>query len=395
MEQLRDDVQLAAAEAFDDRTEALNAEYLSMQQQLAAVADDLFRARQLRIGELLERERLAERLEHLVEALPGAVLVTDTDGIVTECNASAPAWLGRPLVGASVDEIFARLDWVDCDQAARLRTPDGRWLALSRRQLPNACGELLLLTDDTEAEVLRQHLARQNRLAEMGEMSARLAHQVRTPLSAAVLYLTQAQTYENPPSDYQHYVGNAVERLRDLERLVNDMLLFARGVPAVATPVDIGSVLDDVIDTFEPQLDDPLRLQWTGNDGAVCVNGSRHALFNAVSNLIANAVQFSPADDPIAITLTATDNQVSISIRDHGPGVPTEFQDRIFEPFFSTQSSGTGLGLAVVHSVAQAHGGEISVHDHPDGAEFVLTLPVPASLPSVPPQTPVGASLYA
>ncbi|MEM1261510.1 MAG: ATP-binding protein [Pseudomonadota bacterium] len=395
MEQLRDDVRLAAAEAFDDRTEALNAEYLSMQRQLAAVADDLFRARQLRIGELLERERLAERLEHLVEALPGAVLVTDTDGIVTECNACAPAWLGRPLVGASVDEIFARHDWVDGEQAARLRTPDGRWLALSRRRLPNASGELLLLTDDTEAEVLRQHLARQNRLAEMGEMSARLAHQVRTPLSAAVLYLTQAQTFDAIPSDYQHYVTNAVERLRDLERLVNDMLLFARGVPAVATPVDIGSVLDDVIDTFEPQLDDPLRLQWTGDDTPVCVNGSRHALFNAISNLIANAVQFSPAEDPIDISLTSTGKQVAISIRDHGPGVPHEFHDRIFEPFFSTQSSGTGLGLAVVHAVAQAHGGDIRVEDHPDGAEFTLTLPILESQPSATPITPSEAILHA
>ncbi|MEO0579647.1 MAG: HAMP domain-containing sensor histidine kinase, partial [Pseudomonadota bacterium] len=212
--------------------------------------------------------------------------------------------------------------------------------------------------------------------------SARLAHQVRTPLGAAVLYLSQLQPLLDGYGDAERYIAHGLDRLRDLERLVNDMLLFAGGIESSAEPIELESLIDDVVDTFAPQQNDPFRICWTGSDTPITVLGSRHALRNAVSNLLANALQFTPGDDHVVVSLSVSDRMARIAIRDHGPGVPEEFKDRVFEPFFSTQSAGTGLGLAVVQAVACAHDGRILVNDYPDGAEFVLELPlaVPAAV---------------
>ena len=380
MEQLLEDARLANVEAFDDKTSALTEEYLSMQRRLASVADELLRARQLRIDELIERERLAERLEQLVEILPGAVLITDGDGIVTECNRVAPLWLGRPLVGTEFATVLGRLDRYGETHCPRYLAADGRWLSVACAALPNAQGELWLLTDDTEAERLRQTLARQNRLAEMGEMSARLAHQVRTPLGAAVLYLTQLETLLPADSDGGRYLGHALERLRDLERLINDMLMFAGGAEVQRTTVDLAALIDDVIETFVPQLDDPFQIRWSGTAQPLHVRGSRHGLFNAISNLVANALQFTPDGETVSIALSADTHCARITVRDHGPGIPVEYQDQVFEPFFSTQSHGTGLGLAVVRAVVSAHGGTIDIVDCPDGAEITVELPLSGDL---------------
>ena len=381
MEQLLDEARLATVEAFEAKTDALTEEYLSMQKRLASVADELLRARQLRIDELVERERLAERLEGLIEILPGAVLIIDGDGIIMECNRCAPEWLGTPLIGVNLATVLGRQ--LQCEGAAgqRLLTADGRWLSAARTPLPNSQGELWLLTDDTEAEQLRTHLARQNRLAEMGEMSARLAHQVRTPLGAATLYLTQLTTLIDNGSDAERYLGSALERLRDLERLVNDMLLFAGGTPATMQTVDLESLIDDVVETFAPQLDDPFQIRWAGAPAKVHVRGSRYGLFNALSNLLTNALQFTPDGENVSVELCATMNVARISVRDHGPGIPVEYHDRVFEPFFSTKSNGTGLGLAVVRAVVGAHGGEVEIIECPDGAEVVIELPLVSASP--------------
>ncbi len=380
MEQLHDQARLAAVEDFDDKTSELTSEYTSIQRQLSAVADELMHARQARIEELLERERLAERMAHLLELLPGAVLVTDADGIVIECNQHAPQLLGRPLVGRQLTEIAARLTDGGSVTESLWRIDGERWLSLSRKALPDNQGEILLLTDVTDTERLRGALARQNRLSAMGEMSARLAHQVRTPLAAAVLYLSQLERVDTTLAVQPAYLSRAMERLHDLERLINDMLMYAGGVHVVDSDVELTAVVDEVVETFSPQLDDPFQLDWQGTDSPIFVRGTRHALFNAISNLVANSLQFTEGDQPVAIRVSREGDYARISIRDHGPGIPEEYHDRIFEPFFSTQSAGTGLGLAVVHSVVIALGGRVAVNDVTDGTEFVVELPLTDTL---------------
>lgn len=375
----------AAALAFQDDTSKLTRDYLAMQDQLAAVATELLRARKARVDELLEKERFAARLAQLLQVLPGAVIVLDRDGIVVECNTAAVDLLGRPLVGQTWSEIVARITGPCAASRGELRLRDGRCLSLARRTLEQENGEIMLLMDISEAERLQAIVQRQNRLSAMGEMTARLAHQIRTPLTSALLYLSQLEHGGAIPSDGDgRFLQKSLQRLRDLESLVDDMLIFAGGVNDAQEDVDLADCVARVVETARPQVADSIgiRVEVTATDNRII--GHAAAIQSAVLNLLMNAVAVSPVGTDVVITVDSSIDEVKVSVRDHGPGVPVEFHDRLFEPFFSTRSQGTGLGLAVVNSVAQAHGGRVAIHDLPDGAEFVILLPRTVAIAQTP-----------
>ena len=375
----------AAALAFQDDTSKLTRDFLAMQDQLASVATELLRARKARVDELLEKERFADRLAQLLQVLPGAVVVLDRDGIVVECNTAAVDLLGRPLVGQTWSEIVIRITGPCAASRGELRLRDGRCLSLARRPLEQENGEIMLLMDISEAERLQAIVQRQNRLSAMGEMTARLAHQIRTPLTSALLYLSQLEHGgASGAGGDGRFLQKSLQRLRDLESLVDDMLIFAGGVSDTQEDVDLADCVTRVVETAKPQVPDSIgiRVEVTGIDNRIA--GHAAAIQSAVLNLLMNAIAVSPAGTDVILTVDGSIDQVSISVRDHGPGVPEEFHDRLFEPFFSTRSQGTGLGLAVVNSVAHGHGGRVEIHDLPDGAEFVIRLPRTVALTQTP-----------
>ncbi|HHQ13825.1 MAG TPA: ATP-binding protein [Chromatiales bacterium] len=111
-----------------------------------------------------------------------------------------------------------------------------------------------------------------------------------------------------------------------------------------------------------------------------CITGNREALSGAILNLISNALQHSGPDARVCVDVRIAHNRFELRVRDNGPGVAAEYRDRIFEPFFTSRPDGTGLGLAVVRSVARAHGGDVTL-EKPDGtgACFLLSLPLQAA----------------
>ncbi len=372
----------ATLDAFGDKTATLTRDYLAMQDQLSAVATELLRARKSRVDELLEKERLGDRLATLLEVLPGALLVLDGEGIIIECNRSSIELFGKPLTGVTWSELLLRVSADKSQSQGELRLKDGRCLSLARRSLPSESGEILLLMDISETERLQSLLQRQNRLSAMGEMSARLAHQIRTPLSAAVLYLSQIQqdisTQTSADQKLSSFANSALARLRDLEVLVDDMLIYAGGVNEVNDEVDLTDLAASVIETLTPQYDIGIRLELAPSISPIHIKGNFHALHSALLNVVTNALQVTEDEQSlVSVSVSVEANTARISVCDQGPGIPSEFYDRIFEPFFSTRSQGTGLGLAVVHSVVSAHGGNVEVHDLTDGAQVSLNFPLP------------------
>lgn len=362
-----------AFQAFNRMSSALEHSYRELEQQVAGLNRELAASRS-------ERLQLADRLETLIEALPGGVLVLDAEGRVGECNPMAQQLLGTPLVGETWEAVRRRcFDPVGSD-GHDIRLHDGRWIRISDRPLDAAAGRILLINEITETRHLTEVLNRQQRLSAMGEMLAGLAHQLRTPLSTALLYASQLS--DTADAARQHQFGERiVERLRHLERMVNDMLVFARGGQGgEAEAIPLGRLLASLEQHLEPQL---AGVDWQCDcrDPDVPVQGDETALAGALANLIVNALQ-AAVDSPV-IHLEAAQNSdgtVSIRIRDNGPGIPAELRERIFEPFFTTRSGGTGLGLAVVRATVAAHGGDIAVESAAGaGTTFSLRLP-PAPL---------------
>lgn len=245
-----------------------------------------------------------------------------------------------------------------------------------------------------EKEALRESVQRRERLAAMGEMAARLAHQLRTPLTAALLYAVQLGETALPAAERARFAGRTVDRLRHLERLIESMLQFVRGVSASSEPVVVAELLREVYQTMEPQvLACGLLLDFRDESAGGMLRADRQALAGALLSLLENAVQACAPGGRICLVATAGDAELAFCVNDNGVGIAPEAQARLFEPFFTTRSGGTGLGLAIVRAVAEAHGGSVAARSAPGaGSEFVLRLPLAPAAETRPPVLTQGAA---
>jgi two-component system sensor histidine kinase FlrB len=162
--------------------------------------------------------------------------------------------------------------------------------------------------------------------------------------------------------------------MRDLDRLVQDMLVFARG-HGPGQRIRVADLFHDVHDAVRALKPADTHLVIDGTDALVALNGNRTALTSALTNLVRNALESAPA---VVVTVRAEQRgaRVVFSVSDNGPGIAPELHSRIFEPFFSTRPAGTGLGLAVVKTVTEAHGGAVEISSTPhSGTRIGLDLP--------------------
>ena len=235
-----------------------------------------------------------------------------------------------------------------------------------------------------EREAMRESAQRRERLAAMGEMAARLAHQLRTPLTTALLYAAQLEEPTLPVAARARFAGKTVDRLHHLERLIEDMLLFVRGASAGTEPVSAAELLREAFQTIEPQAQERGLLFELSDDSAGCgLRVDRQALVGALLSLLENAVQACAPGGGVHLSATVGKTDIAFCVSDTGQGIAPEAQERLFEPFFTMRSGGTGLGLAIVRAVAEAHGGSVAARSTPGkGSEFVLRLPLaPSSSP--------------
>lgn len=368
-----------AFNVFNRMSLQLESSYRDLEQQVAGLTAELAAARSERLRQLAEKERLANRLSRLLETLPGGVIVLDAQGIVQECNPAALTLLGEPLLGQLWRDVMQRACCAEYGvDDSEIKLANGRQITLSARALGTEPGQILLLTDVTEHRALQNLVNRQQRLSAMGEMAASLAHQIRTPLSTALLYLSHLNHPQQAETERQRVTEKIRARLRHLEGLVNDMLVFARGGTGAIEKFSIDSVLDELRQTLEPQLQllqGDMHIE-NAAPGAI-VNGSRAALSGALLNLANNAMQSCGTGVILRIAVcTPQPDRLTLSVSDNGPGIPADCIERIFEPFFTTRPDGTGLGLAVVRAVAEAHHGSVWVDSPPgQGACFGLRLP--------------------
>jgi two-component system sensor histidine kinase FlrB len=229
-----------------------------------------------------------------------------------------------------------------------------------------------------EKEALRESVQRRERLAAMGEMAARLAHQLRTPLATALLYAAQLGETALPAAERARFAGKTVDRLHHLERLIEDMLLFVRGASTRCETVAASELLREAFQTMEPQVVARGLLIDVRDESAGCMlRVDRQALSGALLGLLENALQASSPGGSIRLAATVNGAELAFCVTDTGAGIAPEAQARLFEPFFTTRSGGSGLGLAIVQAVAEAHGGSIAMRSVLGaGSEFVLRLPL-------------------
>jgi two-component system sensor histidine kinase FlrB len=332
--------------------------------------------------------QLSERFAVLMGALPAGVVVLDREGRVEQVNRAAGQLLGEDLGGRDWRTVAAALAPTETPGEMTLERGGARRLAVSETALGSGEGRIILLRDITETHAMRLAAERNERLAAMGEMVAGLAHQLRTPLAAALLYTGNLRQPELGPAERVKVAERAIERLRYLERLIRDMLLFARGDNLGRQDFDVGGLVAELIHTLEP-LAKARRIVFGSrcDCAGVVVHGDRKALGGALTNLLENAIQATAPGGAVNCEVVRAPcldgiagEELHFIVRDSGRGISSELQERLFEPFFTTRAEGTGLGLAIARGVARGHGGDIRLESAPGaGSTFTLVLPLPPS----------------
>lgn len=334
--------------------------------------------------------QLTERLSVLMAALPAGVVVLDRAGQVVQLNRAARQLFGDGLEGRQWDEAAAGMQCTETAGEFTLNPPgDGgtadvagasavlRRVSLSETGLESGEGRIVLVHDVTETHRMRQQAERHERLAAMGEMVAGLAHQLRTPLSAALLYTAHLRQAELAATDRDRIAERAIERLRYLEKLIRDMLLFARGDSLGRQRFPVCELVTELAHTLEP-LAKARQVVFSErcDCGDYLLNGDRKALGGALTNLLENAIQATEPGGRVGIEAWREAESLHFRVSDTGKGMDEELQARVFEPFYTTRAEGTGLGLAIARGIARGHGGDIQLVSSPGkGTRFTMTLP--------------------
>ena len=332
------------------------------------------------VGELQQLRAQANYMGQLYNELPSGLIVIDGNGIVGQANRVAVQLLGEPLENMRWSDVIKRSFSPKNDDGHEISLKNGRRIQLSISSLEGQPGQLILLTDLTHTRQLQEHVATLKRLSSLGKMVASLAHQIRTPLSAAMLYGANLANKTLNESSRLRFQSKLMNRLQDLETQVNDMLLFARsGEQKIVEEVSVATLLEKVQEASDAMISNVEgNLQCKLPDPDLFILANKNALTSAMTNLISNAVEATGKGAQLYISAVQRGHdKLEISVMDNGPGIEKQRLAKVMEAFYTTKSQGTGLGLAVVQGVVQSHKGSVEVKSEVDkGSCFTLVLPL-------------------
>ncbi|WP_204137421.1 PAS domain S-box protein [Halomicronema sp. CCY15110] len=344
---------------------------LNGQQCILSVSNDITERKAAETA-LSESE---QRFRTLVEQATDALFVVDTDGRLIDVNQEACHTLGYtraellqrsvPDVQKSVSMAALAQDWhLSPGQAV---TREGLHQRQDGSQFPvevrigriDIGGKPVLLAlarDITARKAMEQAQAR---LAEIGELAAMIVHEVRNPLTTILLGLNSLQQLELSERS-QHRLAFALEESARLQRLLNEILLYAREQPLELEPLELGPFLHTLQAEFGHQPVAQNRLLHTvGLEQTARVSGDRDRLKQVFINLLSNACEASPEGDRITCALCVNATTVNIQVHNGGDPIPPEILPQLMQPFFTTKATGNGLGLAITRRIVEAHGGAI------------------------------------
>jgi len=264
----------------------------------------------------------------------------------------------------AIDEIDMKLLSVLADYSA---------LALDNARLYEAEREQRRMVEQSQA-----HLVLSEKLAATGRLAASLAHEINNPLQAIHNSLQLMLSFQLKSEEQQEYLQIASEEVERLIGLVTRMLNFARRPRREMRPINLNAVVEKVLALTSKYLQHHhVTLQRDMSSDLPTVLGNADELKQVFLNIVLNGVDAMPEGGTLCVTSRADeDGRLAVIISDTGHGIPSEYLDSIFEPFFSTQDTGSGLGLSISHNLIERHGGEIAVQSvEGEGTTFTVWLP--------------------
>lgn len=354
-----------AFELFVEASQALEQQYAALSLQVETLNADLVQAN--------------DRLNVLLNALPAAVILIENEQI-SHFNQAA-----KQLVPA----LTTGTPWTTPANWKSGQGPDEFHLStssgtrtLQAQRVQDGWRSVIQIQDITANLRTLEENERVDRLAAMGKMSAGIAHQLRTPLSTALLYASHLCTPELDTQDRVTFAQKLKNQLVHLEKMASDMLQFIRSRPLKTQTIPLDELVQEAMQTLDGLAQQKnVKIKATLQAEGCVVSVERPSVVSALVAILENAIQSSTSGASVQIATMTDRMRGQVHIQDQGPGIAPDMLPRLFEPFATNRVTGTGLGLAIAQNAIRSHRGEINAHNRAEGgAVFTVTLPVMANL---------------
>ena len=239
-------------------------------------------------------------------------------------------------------------------------------------------GAIGIMRDETENKIFQDQLIRAEKMAILGQIAAQVSHELMSPLASIRGFARIIQKNELPESKYYNYSKTIVEQVDRVSSIVRELLDFSRPNEIKQETVDVNEALQSAVSQVEFDQRRVMVVEIYGQE-LPSLTGNFQMLERMFVNLIQNAYQSISGAGVIEIrtSFSADEDTVVVKIKDSGCGIPRQFLNKVFDPYFTTKSKGTGLGLAIVLQTVQSHGGKIQISsDVGIGSSFTLEFPV-------------------
>lgn len=344
--------------------------------------------------------------ENVFNTIREGIIVIDNDLKIRFINNAACVLFGleQDVVGKFIGVYFKQMDWEEV-RSKKLDTwgsysrreieifyPEHRFLSfyllpvaekpdLSRNGLPLAT---LIFHDLTESFLNTEEQIETQKVKAITQLAAGVAHELGNPLNSLSIHLQLLQRLLAKEdfsvasrSEAAEHLAVAQQEVRRLDSIVKNFLSAVRPVPPRLRPLDLRGLLGEAVGFMRAEIEDKLiQVDISFPDVIPTMLGDRDQLTQAFYNIIKNAIQAMPDGGFLHIYCSVTDTSVNLKFVDTGKGISEEELSRIMEPYFTTKTGGTGLGLLIVDRIVRAHGGELAIAGHVgQGAAFTISLP--------------------
>lgn len=340
-------------------------------------------------------QNVQDYISNVIQSMPNGLISLDKTGKVETINRTAIKLLeleDSDVVGKNIrnvlpnckSEALVQNNSEKFEQNVDCHLNDGSTIPLNiisskiKNEIEEDLGTVLIFTDLRELKSLEKAVERSERLASMGRMAAGIAHEIRNPLSAIrglAQYLRNKFHKDSESHEYASVMINEVDRLN---RVIQDMLNFAKPHEPKLLPHNIESIINHSLKLIEAELNEKnINIILLNESETPMVLVDNDLLTQVFLNLLVNSIEAMDENGTIEISFSEEKSFIIIEISDEGTGIKKENINKIFDPFFTSKSNGTGLGLAIVYRIIENHNGEITVNSvSNEGTTFKIKLPM-------------------
>ena len=400
-----------ALKEFSLETERLQSHYHALQERFKEIQHGLRESHIRSSAKLVELDFISHYLDAILQAMSQGLIFIDLNGVVTTYNTAAENLMGvlqkqilfhpftdffpENVFGFSLQEIFdtkqapstSFFSWTHQGKVKEMEV-EATFVSMSQAAYPidirqaapsSIQGLLVLIRDVTAMRRLQQTANLHDRLSQIGELAAHLAHEIRNPLGGIKGFasLLKGELADKP--DLQQMATAIVQGADHLDRCVSNVLQYARPFQMQIENVNLMALIEEVKSLIQADKiwGPTLTFEWKTSLASLFLPLDPQLFKSALLNLFVNAIQAMPNGGKLSILIEADAYTVTVRVQDTGEGILPENLSRVFSPFFTTKEKGNGLGLAEVRKVIQAHHGWMDVQsERGKGTTFIIKLPL-------------------